>query len=257
MIGIVNVFVWLFRGVGMNQSERATSQHNNMLLALDSLQSKIWTALPCRVDSVMGNTINATPLIKADVKGEYIEMPMLLDVLVVFPSAGGFSITFPIKPGDDVLVIFSSRCIDAWFENDVISVPTEHRMHDLSDGFAIPGIKSNPKALTDIQEDGVEMRTDDRSTYIRLTDGTIYIKGKIEHEGDYDQSGDMNRTGKSTTSGVITGNGGMSIDGGDGSRFSGDIEHTDGTITSLGKKIDGTHTHDYSAGGGTTQGPNT
>ncbi len=60
-------------------------------------------------------------------------------------------------------------------------------------------------------------------------------------------------TGTLTTEGLLTYQGGMAGSGGGGTAITGNITHSGGAITSLGKKIDGGHTH----GGVASGGPNT
>lgn len=43
-----------------------------------------------------------------------IPIPVLGDVPIIVPRAGGFSVTLPIKEGDECLVFFSDSCIDSW-----------------------------------------------------------------------------------------------------------------------------------------------
>lgn len=183
-----------------------------------------------------------------------VNLPLCVDVPVAFPGGGDFFLTFPVKPGDECILLFSERAIDNWHASGGTQTPAEYRLHDLSDGIAIVGLNSQPHKLAALQMTGAELRTRSRSTYIRLEDGTIFIKGNIVHEGNVQQTGNLNRTGTSTTTGKITGQGGMAISGGSGTTFSGNVDHTGGSITSLGKKIDGSHTHNET--GTVTNPPN-
>ena len=183
-----------------------------------------------------------------------VNLPLCVDVPVAFPGGGDFFLTFPVKAGDECILMFSERAIDNWHASGGTQTPSEYRLHDLSDGIAIVGLNSQPHKLAALQMTGAELRTRSRSTYIRLEDGTIYIKGNIVHEGNVQQTGNLNRTGTSTTTGKITGQGGMAISGGSGTTFSGNVDHTGGSITSLGKKIDGSHTHNET--GTVTNPPN-
>lgn len=169
-------------------------------------QSNIYTALPAKVISFDGHTVNCQVMVNRVMKnGQEITIPPLVDVPAQFPHAGGFCITVPIKAGDEGLVIFSSRCIDGWFASGNASKPLDNRINDLSDGFFIVGCNSVPNKIPDFYHDGVSMQTDDGSTHIRLTNGTIYIKGNIKHEGNTVQIGSYNQTGGNTTSsGIIT-----------------------------------------------------
>lgn len=169
-------------------------------------QSNIYTALPAKVISFDGHTVSCQVMVnRVAANGQEITIPPLVDVPAQFPHAGGFCITVPIKAGDEGLVIFSSRCIDGWFASGNASKPLDNRINDLSDGFFIVGCNSVPNKIPDFYHDGVSMQTDDGQTHIRLTEGTIYIKGNIEHEGNTEQIGSYNQTsGNTTSSGTIT-----------------------------------------------------
>lgn len=146
-------------------------------VALDGRQAQIWTALPCIVESVdlTKMTISAQPAIQGVIEDETgvtqsVNLPLLVDVPLCFPSAGGFILTMPIKKGDEVLVVLASRCIDSWWQNGGIGRPMEARMHDLSDGFAIPGPRSQPKLPAgSISATDVELRNDAGTTYLSIT----------------------------------------------------------------------------------------
>ncbi|MBZ5673716.1 MAG: phage baseplate protein [Acidobacteriia bacterium] len=89
------------------------------------------------------------------------EYPLLLVVPVVFPAGGGFTLTFPIAEGDECLVIFNDREIDNWLTTGPGSTPTTSRVHDLSDGMALVGLRSNPRALAGVSTTTVQLRSDD------------------------------------------------------------------------------------------------
>jgi phage baseplate assembly protein gpV len=116
-------------------------------------QSRIWTALPVVVtEDSDGFTVKAQPTIKAkdtDITGQTTdkEIPPLPDIPVQFSSGGGFTITHPIKKGDEGIVIFSARCIDGWWEKGGTQPQIRQRWHNLSDGMYIPGIRSKPRKL--------------------------------------------------------------------------------------------------------------
>lgn len=248
----------------MDRRERLDDPEEALRLAMEDHAAQMWTALPGIVTAVnlAAQTVSVQPAIQgmqSDQNGisSAVNLPLLVDVPICWPRAGGFAVTFPVKAGDEVLVVFASRCIDSWWQSGGIGAPAEARMHDLSDGFAILAPTSQAKKLADVQTDGVEMRTESRSTYIKLTDGTIFIKGDIIHDGDTQQTGNLDRTGTSTTTGKITGQGGMQVSGGAGVEMTGSITHNTGTITSNGKNIGSTHTHGgVQTGTSNTSGPN-
>jgi hypothetical protein len=186
-----------------------------------------------------------------------VNLPVCVDVPVAFPGGGDFFLTFPVKAGDECILLFSERAIDYWHVNGGTQLPAEYRLHDLSDGIAQVGLNSQAKKLAALQMDGAELRTRDRSTYIRLTPGTIFIKGNIVHEGNNTQTGNLTRTGTSTTTGAIVGQGGLAVSGGAGVSMSGNLAHSGGTLTSNSKNIGSTHTHSgVQTGAGNSGAPN-
>jgi hypothetical protein len=66
--------------------------------------------------------------------------PVLADCPVYFPGGGGGRLTFPVKAGDQCLIVFQDRRIDEWFQSGAQSLPADVRMHDLSDGIVIVGL---------------------------------------------------------------------------------------------------------------------
>lgn len=67
----------------------------------------------------------------------------LLGVPVLFPGSGPYSITWPIAPGDVVLLVFMERAMDAWHASGQSDVDAgDDRRHSLTDAVAIPGLRS-------------------------------------------------------------------------------------------------------------------
>jgi hypothetical protein len=77
---------------------------------------------------------------------EFLELPVVPNVPVVFPGAGGLRITFPITQGEHCLLIFCDRSIDEWIESGTDTEPNDARTHHLSDAIAIPGLRAKPEA---------------------------------------------------------------------------------------------------------------
>ncbi len=104
-------------------------------------------------------------------------LPLLVDVPVVFPRGGGCTLTFPVKAGDECLVVFADRCIDFWWQSGGIQEPVDDRMHDLSDAFCIVGPQSQAKKIGDISTSAVELRSDDGETKLSLNPASGVING--------------------------------------------------------------------------------
>lgn len=167
----------------MDNRERIGDDEETLRMAFDSNLANVWTALPCIVSSVdfTAMTVSAQPAIKGSVTNpdgstRSVNLPLLVDVPLVFPTAGGFSITFPVASGDECLVVFASRCIDGWWQSGGVQEPMEFRMHDLSDGFAIIGTRSQARKLSGWDETKLQIRSDDGATFVELSNTAIKLK---------------------------------------------------------------------------------
>lgn len=160
--------------------EWSQSQEIAMRTMLDGYGAEMQTAMPGIVESFgtkqQGGNVVLTASVRVAIKArvlrgttwESLELPLLDDVPVVFPSAGGASITLPLAQGDEVLVVFAARCIDAWFQSGGVQEQAAYRMHDLSDGFCIPGPRSLTRLLPSYSASTLQIRTDSGDTLIEL-----------------------------------------------------------------------------------------
>ncbi|WP_298032502.1 Gp138 family membrane-puncturing spike protein [uncultured Desulfovibrio sp.] len=169
----------------MDRSERQNDPIESQRLAQEGHQAQMWTALPGLVTAFdpAAMTVSVQPAVQGSVKDESgksqnVQMPLLVDVPVVFVCGGGFSLTYPVKPGDEALVVFASRCIDGWWQDGQAAPPPDSRMHDLSDGMAIVGPRSQATKLhPPVDPENVQLRTDDgRATVTMKPDYTIESK---------------------------------------------------------------------------------
>jgi hypothetical protein len=87
-------------------------------------------------------------------------VPIIVDVPVQFPGAGEYSLTFPPKEGDPVLVIFADRSIDKWLDTGDEVDPVDLRRHHLTDAFALLGFRPRPKALTGFDNENATIGRD-------------------------------------------------------------------------------------------------
>lgn len=224
------------------------SLYDLLINAIRAEQSNFYTALPARVISFNGHTVTCEVMInRTDEKGGDLEIPPLVDVPVQFPHAGGFCMTVPISSGDEGLVIFASRCIDGWYQSGGKGKPLDSRINNLSDGFFIPGVNSVPNKIPDFFHNGASIQTDDGSTYLRVTDGKILIKGDIEHEGNSKQKGNSEQTGNQDIQGSFSQSGGI------GAKFGGSVNAQKveaDQVLSNGVDLE-KHTHIDSIGGDT------
>jgi hypothetical protein len=111
-----------------------------------------------------------TERIKVNGEERIEKIPILLDVPICIPSAGGYSLSLPIVAGDECLIIFSDTCFDAWWQNGDVQNQMELRRHDLSDAFAIVGIKSKPNVIANYSADSAQLRNAEGTNYVELSD---------------------------------------------------------------------------------------
>jgi hypothetical protein len=104
-----------------------------------------------------------------------IEYPVLLSVPVCFPSGGGYTLTFPIAAGDECLVLFNDRDIDTWVLQGAGQPPATPRLHDLSDGLAIVGVRSNPRVLSNVSTTSTQLRSDAGDVHVDVSADTITL----------------------------------------------------------------------------------
>jgi hypothetical protein len=151
----------------MDVRERLENFEEIIRAAVEARQAEMWTSLPGIVEEVdfEKQTMTVRPAIKSvqrkdDGSTESVELPMLKDVPIVFPSGGGMTMTFPIKKGDGVMVTFGSRPIDTHMQSDGVQKPIDARMHSLSDGFAQVGFRPEPRKLKNVPSDATQVRVD-------------------------------------------------------------------------------------------------
>lgn len=95
-------------------------------------------------------------------------LPVLINVRVWFPRAGGFNITFPVAPNDECLVLFAERSLDRWIKESEVQPPLDMRMHSLSDAICLVGMSSLPKVITDFDPANFQIRNEEKDQTITL-----------------------------------------------------------------------------------------
>lgn len=77
------------------------------------------------------------------------DYPILIDVPVIVLKGGAAHLQMPIAQGDECLILFNDRDIDNWFQTGQVKPNASSRLHSFSDGFALIGVSSSPKAIAD------------------------------------------------------------------------------------------------------------
>lgn len=260
----------------MDRRERFEDYLEALTMALEGFQSEMWTALPGIINSydAAAGTCTVQPSVQARIRSPnskppvvgaildkdnwwWVTMPLLVDVPVMYPSGGGYTMTFPIAPGDECLVVFSSRSIDGPWQTGAVSPQAVLSMHDLSDGFAFVGWKSVPKRIA-ASANSVQLRKNDGSQMIELAAGGVInalAPGglNIDAAAGVNITGNVVITGTLVVSALATFNGGLSSIG--ASNFNGSIVATGEGTFNGGHTVSG-HIHGgVQTGGGSTGTP--
>ncbi len=245
------------------------AQYGGQQQSFDALAASIFSmmrvSLPGIIQSFDPETVTCVvqPAIKGTVpnkSGDPVssDMTLLMDVPVMFPRGGGCTLTFPIKPGDECLIVFSDRCTDFWWQSGGVQEPADDRQHDLSDAFAIVGPQSQAKKISGISMSGAQLRTDDGAAFVEVAAGhaiTVQTPGKLTASA---QGGAEITAPEIILNGNVTINGNLSQgmgEGGGTATMQGPVSVTN-DVTAGGKSVM-THTHGgVETGGGNTGGPN-
>jgi len=177
-----------------------------MRCAVPAIVQSFSAGPPATVSVVIATNELVTKALDDDpfsVQSEALQIPVLTDVPILIPSAGGFSFTVPITQGDEVLLVFSDTEIDSWLQSGGMNNhPTSQRRHNLSDAVAIVGLRSAPRALSSYSTTSAQVRSDDGTVVIDLKPDQISVTAPT-----------VLVTGSTTV--TISGNNTTSIDGKD------------------------------------------
>lgn len=171
----------------------------------EELMFRMHCCMPCVVQAYDAEkqTVDCQPLVRERIIREtgqiqYVQYPLLINVPVVQYTFGSAKLRFPIKEGDECLVIFSDLAIDNWWIEGSIQNPVEQRRHDLSDGFAIFGI-TNLKKQAELDDkvghpdppvgpdgkEGIALYSSRSGEAIFATDTALYVQGYLtDDEGN-------------------------------------------------------------------------
>ena len=150
--------------------------------------------------------------------------------------------------------------MDAWWQSGGVQNQVERRRHDLSDGFAIVGFRSQPDVVTNYSSSTAQMRNRAGDAYVEISGNTINIKAaggvNIESGSTVSVSSSSTTTISSGSNMTIGSSAALNMSSTAGSTFSGsDISIGSGGNTVIdGRNFLG-HTHSgVQPGGGNTGG---
>ena len=168
--------------------------------AVESVMSELHVCLPGRIERYDHTEQRAEvkPLLRRNYRdGDESDMPVIADVPVIWPRAGGASLTMPVQTGDGVLLVFADRSLDRWLAEGGEVTPDDRRKHDLSDCVAIPGLVpfagfGDAEATRD---PGAVVVQYGETTWSVHDDGRVEVDGDVNISGDLDVDGDITATG--------------------------------------------------------------
>lgn len=162
--------------MAISRAEREDVREASYRDLITAARMDLHTAMPGIIQSFDAARMTCTiqPAIRGAIiapngRAEAADLPLLVDCPVVFPGGGGYILTYPLKAGDEALIVIAERCIDAWWQSGGVQAAAEYRLQDLSDGFVIPGPRSQPHVVAGgVGMTGAELRTDSGTTVLRL-----------------------------------------------------------------------------------------
>ena len=117
---------------------------------------------------------------------EPMEKPIILDVPVIFPSAGGYTVHFPLLPDDPVLLLFSERDIDNFKQTLESGQPLSGDIMEVKHVVCIPGFvpfEDDPTVVIPPENpngggrlDGFTVQTNDGTTWVHLAPDDIHAR---------------------------------------------------------------------------------
>lgn len=157
--------------------------------------ANLYTSIPASVVKVNSNgdsieSVDCRPCIQETFSdGVVAESPVVYSVPVIFPSAGGGILSFPVSVGDTVLLCFGMRDMDNFLDGNIDQPAPTQRLHNMTDGVAIVGLyptKDNLEPSTkdvELKYKGSKVKISNNGD-ISLEASTVKIKGNLEVEGD-------------------------------------------------------------------------
>lgn len=198
--------------------DRRASLESVLSTAINTYLKDVHTMLPGQIINFdpVEQLADIQPQLKRNIDGELINLPVLSKVPVRFLKSGDFTITFPLKEGDEVALYFIERSIDNWLEDGGIQSPNDTRKFDLSDAYAVPGLYSQAQKITDFDPDNMVIKSTNGNSKITMkTDGTILMETSGEtiiSSSKTTINNDLDVTGK-ITSPTIEASSSLKVDG--------------------------------------------
>jgi hypothetical protein len=162
---------------------------NLILKAIEGRLFDVHTGLPARVVSFDPSTQRADvqPLLQRvmvdeDENPTTVTIPVITNVPIQYPSGAGWSITWPLAPGDIVYLTFSERSLDEWLVAPPgnLVTPAQARKFDLSDAVILAGIRPRTSPVPNISATSLRIANDAENVAIELAPTAVNITAPTE-----------------------------------------------------------------------------
>ena len=114
-------------------------------------------------------------------KNVRVDYPLLLQCPLIMVYGGLAGLTMPVRSGDSCVVLFNDRDIDNWFGGVEGGLLNSNRLHSLSDGLILTGIKNTKTALSSYDTDNPVLYNGD--THIKVKSDKVLIENNSEQLG--------------------------------------------------------------------------
>lgn len=165
-----------------------------MIAFFEHHMRKVYTAIPAVIVAVRSGekqSVDVKPLINQvfpDLEDD-TEHPVILHVPLIYPSSSTSAVTFPVHPGDTVMLVFSQASMDVFKSGDgTVQPPIDYRRFSIRDAIAIPGLFPFGAAINQVSKHTLPHSTDDLVVFHNLgTSAECELRmkpsGKIEING--------------------------------------------------------------------------
>lgn len=163
--------------------ERITPETEIQQKGLENLKNSIRVSSPGIVKSfdaekqTVSVQLAVRERVNFDGEIDHKDVPLIVDVPIFMPRAGGYSLTLPVAVGDECLVVFGDNDYGAWWQSGGVQNEIFRRRHDLNDAFAIVGIWNQTRTVSDYSGNSVQIRNEAGDSLVEIKEQTINITG--------------------------------------------------------------------------------
>ena len=155
----------------------------------DSVLSRVRVAVPVKlVKDSDGHTVTVQPIIQGlalqpDGTTKFVDLPPFAEVPINHHGGGGVTVTHSHKMGDEGLLMMTHQSFEVWFQRGGIQQPGDVRLQTLSDGFYIPGVRNQTRAVKGVSTTSTQTRTDDKQSVVDISHSAVTtVRGTSAHQ---------------------------------------------------------------------------